>query len=181
MRERVAAILICSMLGEHWTPAQGDAQNSNSQPTNNPAPVRGVEVLTPGQRVTRVRDAYSQSQAEEFFKRADSDGNGWLSLRELRHVLQIDRREFTVYDRDADGRVDLGEFLIQFKKLIENGAGISQLPESRPESAPADATSRSAAMRTAANAETRPASGPFRLGGASSRATTRPSDRYDRK
>ena len=60
---------------------------------------------------------------EPFFKVCDYDGNDWISLREARSSLGIERAEYSVYDTDVDGRVRPGEFGERFRDLIDRTGG----------------------------------------------------------
>ena len=45
-----------------------------------------------------------------YFATVDADGNGWLSYRECRDSLALDREAYASFDADADFRVSLEEF-----------------------------------------------------------------------
>jgi Ca2+-binding EF-hand superfamily protein len=48
--------------------------------------------------------------AGKYFQIADYDRNEWISFREARDSLGVDRNRYLVYDADRDGRVTLEEF-----------------------------------------------------------------------
>jgi Ca2+-binding EF-hand superfamily protein len=55
-------------------------------------------------------EAAQRRLAEQYFPIADRDGNGWISFREAREALEIDKPRYLVYDSDRDGRVTLEEY-----------------------------------------------------------------------
>ncbi len=55
-------------------------------------------------------EAEHRQLAETYFEIADYDKNGWISFREARDSLDIDRNRYLVYDADMDGRVTLEEY-----------------------------------------------------------------------
>ena len=111
----------------------------------------------------RLAQPYVRERVEAGFHGADHDENGWLSYRELRGAIGADRREFTVFDTDGDGRVDLAEFDRQVKRLLDNGAHL-KLPESRPaDGAESRAASGPAGSRPASGPASAPADRSFRL------------------
>jgi len=63
-----------------------------------------------------AQDARTQAEeenrklAETYFEIADYDKNGWISFREARDSLDIDRNRYLVYDADLDGRVTVEEY-----------------------------------------------------------------------
>ena len=59
------------------------------------------------------------AMAATYFKVADYDGNGWISYREASESLGIDRRRFSVYDGDRDGRITLEEYTRVFINTFE--------------------------------------------------------------
>ncbi len=57
---------------------------------------------------------------EQYFLTCDGNGNGWVSFREARARLKIDRSEYALFDADRDGRVDRVEFGKRYQFTIEN-------------------------------------------------------------
>jgi len=53
-----------------------------------------------------------------FFSLCDLDGNGWISLREARSVLGMEKTEFLQVDLDRDGRLDPAEFQKRAEGLL---------------------------------------------------------------
>jgi len=64
----------------------------------------------------------------------DYDESGWLSYREMRDAIDVDRPEFALYDRDHDGRVTSREFMLRYDEIVER-SGMFPLPRPRPENA----------------------------------------------
>lgn len=54
-------------------------------------------------------------EEEEFFKRCDQNGNGWISLSEAHESLGLDAGSFNSYDTDHDGRVTREEFGARYR------------------------------------------------------------------
>lgn len=133
---------------------EGSSAGANAAPT-----VKRLNEAT-GNRQRRIVQTWSKELAADLFHSADKDASQWLSLRELRSALRMDRREYSVFDRNLDGMISLEEFETQLRKLIENGAvfpkaaGLRREAESRP------ANSGTAEIKPAAS---RPA-GVFRFG-----------------
>ncbi|MBM3989699.1 MAG: hypothetical protein FJ298_01695 [Planctomycetes bacterium] len=66
------------------------------------------------------------------FQGIDYDESGWLSYREMRDAIDVDRREFALYDRDHDGGVTSREFMVRYDELVER-SGVFPLPRPRRE------------------------------------------------
>ena len=49
--------------------------------------------------------------ARSYFSIADYDSNGWVSYREARSSLEIDRSRFHVYDANLDGQITVDEYI----------------------------------------------------------------------
>jgi hypothetical protein len=74
------------------------------------------------ERTSTEAELQRQAQAEQerkqveiaatYFKVADYDGNNWISFREARTGLEIDRPRFLVYDADQDGQITLDEYTL---------------------------------------------------------------------
>ncbi|MBM3988314.1 MAG: hypothetical protein FJ294_10225 [Planctomycetes bacterium] len=82
----------------------------------------------------------------------DHDESGWLSYREMRDAIDVDRREFALYDRDHDGGVTSREFMLRYDELVER-SGVFPLPRPRMEPT-LDAPRTAEALRQAYDADT---------------------------
>ena len=51
-----------------------------------------------------------RTQLEEWFSLADYNGTSWISFREARAALELERERFAFYDSDRDGRLRVDEF-----------------------------------------------------------------------
>ena len=112
----------------------------------------------------RIQQTYSPARVDAAFKLWDRDENQWLSYRELRAGLHVDRFEFLVMDRDDDGRVSLAELHAHLKRLLENGAVI-HLPETRPASSPNEGLGRlTLTAEELLGTSSKPATAPFQFG-----------------
>ncbi len=58
-------------------------------------------------------------RAKVYFRASDRDGNGWISLAEAQAALELDRRRFSQFDRNQDGRITPGEFERAYRKTWE--------------------------------------------------------------
>jgi Ca2+-binding EF-hand superfamily protein len=67
-------------------------------------------------------------EVRSYFVICDRDGNGWISYREARDSLSLDRDEFAAFDSDGDGRVDLREFRTRFAEIADR---VGLLPKPR--------------------------------------------------
>ena len=68
-------------------------------------------------------------EVRSYFVICDRDGNGWISFREARDSLGLDRDAFAAFDRDRDGRIDLAEFNARFAEIADR---VGMLPRPRP-------------------------------------------------
>lgn len=66
------------------------------------------------------------------FHAIDFDSSGWLSFREMRDSLDIDRTEYALYDRDHDGRVGSREFMTRYDEVVAR-TGAYRMPKDRAE------------------------------------------------
>jgi hypothetical protein len=99
---------------------------------------------TPPLRTTpRMPQIYIRERVEQAFRVFDRDHNEWLSFREIRSALEVDRREFVVIDSNSDGAVSLDEFDFHLKRQLDNGAVI-RWPDGATASRPATAPSLTA-------------------------------------
>lgn len=128
-------------------PAKQDGQSDNGS----------VKPLGAGNAKARIPQTFSLEKTNAMFRALDANEDQWLSLREMRARMQTDRREYSVFDTDHDGRVSSDEFIAQIRKLVENGAVFPGLLN------PAGATESRAESAPKTPAESRPASGPFRF------------------
>jgi Ca2+-binding EF-hand superfamily protein len=53
-----------------------------------------------------------------IFETADYDSSGWLSFREVRDSLGVQRDEFALYDHDRDGRIGSREFSARYADVV---------------------------------------------------------------
>jgi Ca2+-binding EF-hand superfamily protein len=63
-----------------------------------------------GEEVKAEAERENRELAGKYFEVADYDANGWISFREARESLEIDRNRYLVYDGDRDGRVTVEEY-----------------------------------------------------------------------
>ena len=68
------------------------------------------------------------TQVRGYFRLCDEDRNGWVSFREARSSLEVDRREYAIYDSDHDGRVTLAEFQARYQDIVDRG-GVFPVPK----------------------------------------------------
>lgn len=70
----------------------------------------------PATRAAQEAKAEAEREQRElaghYFQIADYDKNGWISFREGRESLEIDRNRYLVYDADRDGRVTVEEYTL---------------------------------------------------------------------
>ncbi len=65
----------------------------------------------------------SRPPEERYFETCDHDRNGWISFREARVSLSLDRAAFAGYDLDSDGRVNAKEFAARYAEALERVGG----------------------------------------------------------
>jgi Ca2+-binding EF-hand superfamily protein len=75
----------------------------------------------------RPQDAIDRELLKGYFATCDADGNGWLSFRECRDSLSLDRAGFAEFDRDLDLRVSVEEFEANYD-LVARRAGAILVP-----------------------------------------------------
>lgn len=75
----------------------------------------------------RPQDAIDRELLRSYFSTCDSDGNGWLSYRECRNSLSLDRAGFGEFDRDQDLRVSGEEFEANYAEVARR-AGTLLVP-----------------------------------------------------
>ncbi len=91
-----------------------------------------------GPRTRGERDALSPEVIElghVYFSIADYNGDGWISLREAKESLDMDRARFSRVDRNTDGRVDREEFLQVYESTVRQ-LGSYPPPTPDPEADP---------------------------------------------
>jgi len=84
----------------------------------------------PSQQERKARADEQEQMAARFFKVADYDHDGWISFREGRDSLELDRQRFTYYDTDRDGRITREEFTTVYRATIRKvGAFKPPIPD----------------------------------------------------
>ncbi|MFT4539929.1 MAG: Ca2+-binding EF-hand superfamily protein [Planctomycetota bacterium] len=76
-------------------------------------------------------DTVGQSQLEEWFSLADYNGTAWISFREARTALDLERERFAFYDSDRDGRLRADEFETYYADSMRLG-GVFVPPKPPP-------------------------------------------------
>jgi len=64
-----------------------------------------------------------------YFAIADYNGDGWISYREARESMNLDRDRFARIDKNRDGRIDADEFQEVFEMSMRK---VGEFPEPRP-------------------------------------------------
>ena len=65
-----------------------------------------------------------------YFNIADYNGDGWISYREGRESLSLDRDRFARIDTDSDGRIDAREFQELFEMTVRK---VGEFPPPKPD------------------------------------------------
>lgn len=65
-----------------------------------------------------------------YFKIADYNGDAWISYREGRESLDLDRSRFARMDTDSDGRIDAREFQEVFEMTVRK---VGEFPPPKPD------------------------------------------------
>lgn len=155
---RGASIVLALLLGPGGAAAQGYDGKAAGPPPKPPL---------------RVPQVYEPARVAAAFDAFDRDRSGWLSFRELRSALDVDRREFVVIDSDGDGMVSRGEFDRHLQRQLENGAVIpwpTGGTASRPAEAPAGGK-----QPPSVGVASKPAGAPFTFGDPPSAPSKKPS------
>lgn len=66
----------------------------------------------------------ARARYREYFSIADYDGNGWVSFREARESMSLDRLTYGGFDSDGDGRVRPEEFELRLQYLEARAGGV---------------------------------------------------------
>lgn len=91
-------------------------------------PERGEEEQDPADGKARAGE--QAQMASNYFKVADYDGDGWISYREAKISLELNRQRFSTFDADRDGRITLEEFTKIFRNTIKKvGAFKPPIPD----------------------------------------------------
>jgi Ca2+-binding EF-hand superfamily protein len=77
--------------------------------------------------------ASEEEREQAYFEIIDHDQRGWISFREARESLGLDRPEFYVYDTDRDGRISREEFKRRYQAIVDL-TGAFQTPKPHGES-----------------------------------------------
>jgi Ca2+-binding EF-hand superfamily protein len=121
-------------------PARPPARAPEKPPQRAQPPARGAPARPPRDRaalepVARppaaaaaavpAPEASAKESAEEALAReeaafglCDGDRNGWISFREARGALELDRGAYATYDRDRDGRITRAEFAVRYQEVF---------------------------------------------------------------
>jgi Ca2+-binding EF-hand superfamily protein len=81
------------------------------------------------------QDSVDRELLGTYFATCDTDGNGWLSFRECRDTLALDRAAFASFDNDVDYRVSREEFELNYAEVTRR-VGTLQVPVPVTESKP---------------------------------------------
>ncbi|HVS18765.1 MAG TPA: hypothetical protein VMT18_09215 [Planctomycetota bacterium] len=73
------------------------------------------------------QDSVDRELLRTYFATCDTDGNGWLSFRECRDSLALDRAAFASFDNDVDYRVTREEFELNYVEVTRR-VGSLQVP-----------------------------------------------------
>lgn len=67
----------------------------------------------------RPQDSVDRELLRSYFSTCDADGSGWLSYRECRQSLALDRAGFAGFDADGDLRVSTAEFEANYAEVTQ--------------------------------------------------------------
>ncbi|HVS10724.1 MAG TPA: hypothetical protein VMS76_12705, partial [Planctomycetota bacterium] len=100
-------------------PARGPAQPARDRAALEPVarPLAGTAVLAPEARAKESAEE-ALAREEAAFGMCDGDRNGWISFREARGALELDRGAYATYDRDRDGRITRAEFAVRYQEIF---------------------------------------------------------------
>jgi len=97
---------------------------------------RSAPAQETSQEAELQKQAREEAQREQrelaaaYFEIADYDGDGWISFREARSSLEIDRQRYLVYDANQDGQVTLPEYtLVSLETWRRYGAFKPPIPD----------------------------------------------------
>lgn len=79
-----------------------------------------------------AQDALDRELLRSYFAVCDADGNGWLSFRECRDSLSLDRAAFASFDSNVDYRVDPEEFSVNYAEVTRR-VGVLPVPRTAAE------------------------------------------------
>lgn len=72
----------------------------------------------------RPQDALDRELLRTYFATCDTDGNGWLSYRECRNSLSLDRAGFASFDQDVDYRISTSEFESNYSEVASRAGAL---------------------------------------------------------
>src|SRR5688572_11483490 len=107
-----------------------------AQEPQEPKPPEQTAPLSDAAQAALNAETRRRAQAleeEEFFKRCDQNGNGWISLREGQDSLGLDAASFKAYDGDLDGRISREEFGERYRLSVSR-VGAFKPPTAVPSS-----------------------------------------------
>ena len=115
--------LLCLVLGLLAWPGGGaqEAQDEKKGGIPTPEEVRAQREAEAARRIEQERAAH--------FRICDSDRNGWISWREAEFALLMDREEYWLYDKNADGKIDPAEFEARYAAVLAQVGGLPVLRE----------------------------------------------------
>lgn len=100
------------------TQDQEQGQEQDQDPQTPPATPRleagDVELTDP----EGTEEVDERPEVERFFETCDHDRNGWVSFREARASLFVDRAAYAGFDTDRDGRVSSEEFEVRYTHVV---------------------------------------------------------------
>ncbi len=121
---RILPVLLCLALCA--APLEAQRGKRNKQRKSRPkteetaiSPERKAELI----RIAEEREAEKRAEIEAatplHFRLCDLDQSGWVSFREARATLSLDKEDFRSSDGDGDGRLSLDEFRDRHVRLLE--------------------------------------------------------------